>query len=284
MPTNSLTLLGTKGGPSLKKGSPSPSSSLLKMNDQDILIDCGIGAARSLVEAGTPLSDLDAIFITHLHSDHILELGPLIYTAWTSGLVTPLDIYGPIGLAEYWEHFLKSMRFDHSIRTIDDKRQPLDELINIHIIMAETKLELNGIAVSFLRVDHPPVEQCYAMRFVTTDHKITFSADTCYFLPLAEFAKGADILVHEAMLGKGVDALVDRMKGAPGLKAHLLASHTMAEDVGRIAASANITRLVLNHLVPSDDPAFTDDDWKSAVGQNWSGPVIVGHDGLIITF
>ena len=75
--TNAVTLLGTKGGPSLRKGSPSPSSSVLQIDSQTILIDCGIGATRALVEADISLSDLDAIIITHLHSDHLLDLGPL---------------------------------------------------------------------------------------------------------------------------------------------------------------------------------------------------------------
>lgn len=78
---DAIILLGTKG-------SPSPSSSVLQLGGQTILIDCGIGAARALVEADIKLTALDAIFITQLHSDHLLDLGPLIYTAWTTDLLT----------------------------------------------------------------------------------------------------------------------------------------------------------------------------------------------------
>ena len=252
------------------------------MDGQTILIDCGIGATRALVEADIALSDLDAIVITHLHSDHLLDLGPLIYTAWTSGPPRRLALYGPPGLLNYWQYFLKAMSFDHSIRTVDDKRKPLDQLVKVHEYGEGTVASFAGIAVSALRVDHPPVKDCFALRFKTGSKTVVFSADTCYFKPLAEFAKNADLLVHEAMLRKGIDALVSRLPGAPGLRAHLIASHTMAEDVGRIAAAANVRQLVLNHLVPADDPNFTDADWKEAIAAEWDGPVTVGKDGMRI--
>ena len=94
------------------------------------------------------------------------------------------------------------------------------------------------LAVSALRVDHPPVTECYALRFDHDGRSIVFSADTAHFPPLADFARGADILVHEAMLADGIERLVARTGNGARLKEHLLASHTMADDAGRIAAAA----------------------------------------------
>jgi len=277
-----IVLLGTKGGPSIRKGGPSPSSSLLQLGGRSMLVDCGIGVSRALVDADVPLPKIDEIFITHLHSDHLLELGPLIYTAWTSGLITPVTVYGPPGIEDYWRNFLQAMSFDHGIRTVDDKRQSLKTLVKV-VTYQEGDVTKNGErTVTAFRVDHPPVEDCFALRFDSNGMSVVFSADTCFHPPLAEFAKDTDVLVHEAMLGPGIDALVERMKGAPGLRAHLIASHTMVEDVGRIAALANAGRLVLNHLVPADDPNFTDKDWEAALKDTWSGPVTVGKDGLSI--
>ena len=277
-----IVLLGTKGGPSIRKGGPSPTSSLLQLNAKSIVIDCGIGVSRALVNADVPLTQIDNIFITHLHSDHLLELGPLIYTAWTSGVTKPITVYGPPGIEDYWRNFLEAMTFDHGVRTVDDKRQPINELVNLVTYTEGDVIHNDDLSVSAFRVDHPPVEHCYALRFESNGICVVFSADTCFHPPLAEFAKNADVLVHEAMLGSGIDALVERMKGAPGLRAHLLASHTMVEDVGRIATGANAGQLVLNHLVPADDPAFSDKDWKAALKQTWSGPVTVGKDGTSI--
>lgn len=90
-----LVLLGSKGGPALRPGGPWPSSSLLELGGRNIVVDCGLGVTRGLVDAGISLKALDLIFITHLHSDHVLELGPLIHTAWTAGLATPVTVFGP---------------------------------------------------------------------------------------------------------------------------------------------------------------------------------------------
>lgn len=280
--TDSITLLGVKGGPAIRQGGAMPTSTLLELYGQKILIDCGIGAARSLVFGGTSLLDLDAIFITHLHSDHLMELGPLLYTAWTTGLSRPIQVFGPTGTRDYWHHFLQSMTVDHSIRLVDEGRPDINHLVTIIEYDEGSIPGLDGLDIAALRVDHPPVKDCFALSFATTEKRVVFSGDTCHFPPLAEFARGATILVHEAMLTAGVDKLVDRTPGAGRLREHLLASHTPAEDAGRIAAAGMVGKLVLNHLVPADDPAFTEADWLAETSRHWNGPIIVGHDGLVI--
>lgn len=280
--TDEIILLGTKGGPAIRKGGAMPSSSLLRLNGKNILIDCGIGVSRSAVEAGVSLLEIDAIFITHLHSDHIMELGPLIYTAWTTGLNRPLPVYGPEGTGDYWQNFLRAMAFDHAIRLEDEGRPEIADMIRIETITEGFETEFEGITIRALRVDHPPVTECYALRFEHGGASVVFSADTCYFPPLGQFAAGADVLVHEAMLTAGVDKLVARTASAGRLREHLLASHTPASDVGRIASAGMVGQLVLNHLVPADDPDFGEADWRAEVSKNWNGATIVGQDGLRI--
>jgi len=90
------------------------------------------------------------------------------------------------------------------------------------------------------------------------------------------------VLVHEAMYLPAVDRLAARVPNHPGLKQHLLASHTSAEDAGRVAQEAGVKLLVLSHLVPADDPAVTDEMWIAAARVHFSGPVIVGRDLLEI--
>jgi ribonuclease BN (tRNA processing enzyme) len=279
---NRLVLLGTKGGASVRKGSPRPSSSALQIDGKTYVIDCGLGVTRALVDADISLSQMDGVFITHLHCDHLLELGPLIYTAWLSGLNRPLNIFGPTGITEYWNSFLAAMSFDHGVRTQNDKRGSLKDLISITTYGEGSVASLGDLTVSALRVEHPPVDECYALKFETPKLKIVFSADTKYFSPLAQFAYGADILIHEAMLDAGIDALVQRIGANPDLRQHLEARHTMAPDVGKIATAASVKHLVLNHLVPADDPEFTDAHWHKALSQTWDGPLSVGKDGMVI--
>lgn len=247
------------------------------------MVDCGLGVTRSLTEAGLSLKALDLVVVTHLHSDHVLELGPLIHTAWTAGLDSRVTVFGPAGIGDYWQSFIGSLRFDIDIRIVDEGRPDIRDLVEI-VEFTEGAVFSDGVlSMSALRVDHPPVIDCFALRIECGGRNVVFSADTAYFPPLAEFAKGADVLVHEAMLAEGVDRLVARTGNGARLKDHLLASHSMAEDAGRIAEAAGVGHLVLNHLIPADDPEIGAKDWIEATRKTWSGPLTIGHDGLVVT-
>ncbi|CDX60754.1 putative hydrolase [Mesorhizobium plurifarium] len=277
-----LVLLGSKGGPALRPGGPWPSSSLLELGGRNIIVDCGLGVTRGLVDAGISLKALDLIFITHLHSDHVLELGPLIHTAWTAGLATPVIVFGPPGTGRYWQQFCQAMAFDIEIRIVDEGRPDIRDLIKVEEFAEGAVLNERGLTVTTLRVDHPPVTDCFALRFEHGGRSMVFSADTAFFPPLAGFARGADILVHEAMLAEGVERLVARTGNGARLREHLFASHSLAEQAGRIASDAGVRRLVLNHLIPADDPAIGEADWTAAVRKTWAGDLTIARDGLVV--
>jgi len=277
-----LVLLGTKGGPAIRKGGPSPTANLLVIGGYPYVIDCGLGVTRGLVEAGLALPELRCIIITHLHSDHVLELGPLIHTAWTAGLKEKVVVYGPAGTAAVWQGFLASLSYDIAIRIEDEGRPDLARMVEVREYGDGAVFTDERVKVTALRVLHPPVTDCFALRFDHGIGSVVFSADTTYFPPLAEFARGADILVHEAIYEPGVDRLVARVGNGARLKQHLLASHTLAEDVGRIATEAGVGLLVLHHLVPADDPLVTEQHWIDALRSQYQGPLVVGRDGLFL--
>lgn len=278
-----LVILGSKGGPAIRPGGPSPTSSLLDIAGRRCVVDCGLGVTRGLIEAGMVLKELDLIFITHMHSDHVLELGPLIHTAWTTGLATPVKVFGPADLMEYWDGFLASMRYDIDLRIEDEGRPDLRDLVEIRLLQeGDVPLDDDTVSVRALRVDHPPVVDCYALRFEVEGWSVVFSADTAYFPPLGAFSKDCDLLVHEAMLARGVDRIVEITGNGERLREHLLASHTMAPDAAKIAEAAGAKRLVLNHLIPADLPGFEQEEWLEAT-KGFRGETIVSHDGLAIT-
>lgn len=279
-----LVTLGSKGGPAIRPHGPSPTSSLLELGGRTIVVDCGLGVTRGLTDAGITLKTLDLVFITHLHSDHVLELGPLIHTAWTAGLATPVRVFGPAGIGDYWDGFLRSMTFDIDIRIADEGRPDLRGLVEISEFSEGAVLMEGGLRVAALRVDHPPVTDCFALRFEHGGGSIVFSADTAYFPPLADFARGADILVHEAMLEAGVDRLVARTGNGARLREHLLASHSLAQQAGCIATQTGVRRLVLHHLIPADDPGIGEADWVEAVRESWAGALTIARDGLVLEF
>ncbi len=279
---NMLTLLGTKGGPAIRPGGPNPTSMLLTLSGRRIVIDCGLGVSRGLVETGMSLKELDLIFITHLHSDHVLELGPLIHTAWTTGLDHPVRVYGPVGTSAVWTGFLASLAYDIETRITDEGRPDLSSLVTVIEYGPGEIFRQGDLVVEALRVDHPPVTECFALKVSGADKTLVFSADTAPFPPLADFARHADVLVHEAMLPEGLDSIVSRTGNGARLREHLIASHSFAADAGRIASDAGVGLLVLNHLIPADDPAFTEQHWRDAIAPHWTGPLVVGRDGLAI--
>lgn len=278
-----VALLGTKGGPAIRPGSSMPTSNLICLDGRRIVVDCGLGVTKGLVDQDMQLKDLSMIFITHLHSDHYLELGPLIHTAWTAGLTTPVEIWGPEGLDAHWRGFLDSMKVDIDLRIEDEGRPDLRDLVQFHVIDAGHVLLRDGLTVSAIRTEHPPLVDCFALSFKTASTHVVFSGDTAPIAALETFAEGADLLIHEAMLKDALPALMERVgNGSDKLMAHFLRSHTFARDAAGTAARAGAKSLALSHLIPSDDPAFTEAHWREAVDGIFDGSLIIGTDGLRI--
>lgn len=283
MSENYVALLGTKGGPAIRPGSSMPTSALYVLGGQQIVVDCGLGVTKGLVDQGMQLADLSLVFITHLHSDHYLELGPLIHTAWTAGLKTRVEIYGPAGLADYWDGFLTSMAADIDLRIADEGRPDLRALVTIHTINANMFYDRNGLSVTAIRTQHPPLVDCFALSFRTDAVHVVFSGDTAPIPEMVDFARDADLLVHEAMLEPALPALMARVgNGSDKLLQHMLRSHTFAHDAAKIATKAGVKHLALSHLVPADDPDYTVADWRAAVAGHWDGPLTIGPDGVRI--
>lgn len=278
--TASVTLLGVKGGPAIAPGSAMPTSSLVRLGARTVLIDAGLGAAAGVVRAGVSLTEIDAVLITHLHSDHYLELGPLLHTAWTSGLTRPVPIHGPPGLADYWRAFLASMAYDIDTRIADEGRPELAPLFPLHVVEEGATVEIGNLHVTALHNDHPPVTGSFAFRLEADGRAVVFSGDTAPMAEMAGFARGADLLVHEAILPDRIEALVARLgHGDPRLLAHILRSHSAAPEVGRIAEQAGVRALALNHLIPV---TASEADWRAAVSGTFDGTLLIGTDGMRI--
>ena len=272
-------ILGSKGGPRVTTGRSNPANVLL-VDGVPYVVDCGYGVAKRLVQAKVPLPSIRYVFVTHLHSDHVLEFGNMVYSAWSAGLNHEVNAFGPIGLAALAKAYWESNSFDIDIRIPDEgKPDPRKLLIVKEIEASGPVMNTDRVKVSAFQTPHPPIlKKNFAYKFETPDGVIVYACDTEYNPKLAEFAKGADILIHEALYVPGVDALVSRIKNAATLKAHLLAAHTTTEDVGRIAQAAGVKKLVLSHLVPGDDPSITDAMWTEGVRKHYSGNVVVARD------
>ena len=273
-----LVLLGTQGGPFIRSYKQIPSANLIIYKDTPFVIDTGYGTTFKLREADLNMSRLRYIFITHLHSDHYLDLGPLLYNPWISGLAEQIHIYAPKGIKALLNGFWKSNQYDIVTRIKDEGRPDIRKLAITHEIKEGVLIADSEYEISCLKNIHPPIEYSYAFKFKLGRKIIVFSGDTAYCPALAEFAADADYLIHEVMYTSAVDNMAKRRPNATKLVASIKSHHTSAEDVGRIANTARVKNLILNHFVPSDDKSLTDQMWIDAVRTNYSGNIIVGKD------
>jgi ribonuclease BN (tRNA processing enzyme) len=275
-----LILLGTGGGPRPRAAS-SASAQVIVSNGVAYVVDCGDGVARQLAFAGVPLMTLRHIFITHHHSDHNADYGNLMWLAWTAGLSTRVDTWGPPPLERMTRLFFAMNEYDIKTRISNEGRVPLRPLVHVHEIRAGgAVMSDDNVKVTAALVDHPPVVPAFAYRFDAHDRSFVISGDTAPSDNLVTLARGADVLVHSVMYPPAIDRLVARVPNAAALKASILAHQTSAEDAGRLAQTAGVKILVLSHLVPPDDPQVGEQMWLDAARTHFRGKVIVGRDLL----
>jgi ribonuclease BN (tRNA processing enzyme) len=215
-----------------------------------------------------------------MHSDHELEFGNLVYNIWAiNALRRPVDAYGPAGTvamaADYWH----LNRGDVSTRIADEDRVDPATMLKAHDLpfMRGPVASFGGVEVSACPTPHPPLQNL-AYRFDTPYGSVVYSGDTAYSPDLADFARGADVLVHEVLYVPGVDALVKRANGSAAYRNHIIQSHTTAEQVGQIAALAGVKKLLLSHFVPGDMEWITDAMWRDEVAKHFKGEIVVGRN------
>lgn len=269
-----VVLLGTKGGPT-PSAFRAPASVAIVTGGRLYLIDCPNGVAGQLAKAAIRLDQLSHVFVTHNHSDHVVDAGSLLVLAWGSGLKSSVTLHGPPPLRQIVDLSLAASSYDIAVRMREEGRPPLLPLIHVQERTAAGLVHQDGqVRVTSAAVDHYTVKPAFAYRFETPTRSIVISGDTTYSENLVRLARGADLLIHEAMYLPGVDQLAG---DNASLKQHLLRSHSTTEQVGLVAARAGVKKLVLSHLVPAF-PSITDDMWLEGVRKNFSGEAIVGRD------
>jgi ribonuclease BN (tRNA processing enzyme) len=277
-----LILLGTAGGPTPKPNRSGPAQAIV-VNGTTYIVDCGDGVARQMALAKLKFSSMRAVFLTHHHSDHNADYGNLLLLGWSADLASQVNTYGPPPLVEMTRQFLALNDYDIRTRIADEGRPPLGDLIVPHEISGDGAVfQDQNVKVTAALVEHPPVAPAFAYRFDCGDRSIVISGDTRPSDNLIRLAKGADVLVHEVMHLPSLEALIATESNAKTLRAHLLASHTTTQQVGRVATEAGVKTLVLSHFVPGGYPFLSDDVWRDAVRPYFSGELIVGRDLLEI--
>lgn len=268
-----VTLLGT-GCPQCHAKRYGPAS-LVRHGEVSVLVDCGSGVTQRLVAAGCPGGRLDAVLLTHLHSDHLVDLYQLIVSGWHQGRTAPQRVYGPRGTHAFVDGLLALWRDERALRVAHERRPSAAGFTAEVVEYGEGPVvELPGLRVDAVHVDHRPVEEAYGFVFRADDGTMAaFSGDTRFCPPLIAAARGADVLVHECFI-HGLMKPVPGVRSQDGIDA-VASYHTLSSEVGKVAAQAGVKFLMLNHFVPAE---FDRDGLAGEVARDFSGPFAIGED------
>ena len=237
-----VTLLGT--------GTPQPnierfgSATLVKANGHYFLFDSGRGTTIRLKQAGVPLSQINQVFLTHLHSDHVSGLSDLMLTTWIWQRQKPITITGPKGTNSLSYHIEQAYQADIAYRSANTRLDETKATLN-SIEIKEEGIVYNdhGIQITAFLVNHYPVDPAYGYKIESGDQSIVISGDTSYSENLVVNAQGADLIIHE--IADARQALLNRN---PRLK-KVMAYHTTPEQAARVFRQTQPKAAVYNHVL-----------------------------------
>lgn len=239
-----VTLLGT--------GTPQPdisrfgSATLVQAGGLTLLFDAGRGASLRLTQAGIRLGAIDAVFLTHFHSDHTAGLGDVYASGYIPGPFgkrqSALPVYGPPGIHDLTEGLMRAFEGDRRERAIQSI-PPDSTLMVAHQIAEGVVFDQNGVTVRAFGTYHHDFAATYGYRIDHAGHSVVLSGDTAADPRVAHAAQGCDLLVHE------VAAIHESMADNPFFRDVVMKGHTSPEDAARIFAQARPKLAVFTHIV-----------------------------------
>ena len=266
-----VTLLGT-GCPIVDPHRMGPAT-LVEGGGAAWLVDCGSGVSQRLQAHGRSGAALSGLLLTHLHSDHTVDLMQLLISGWHQGRQHPLRVFGPRGTRAFLEAIRAAWEPELRQRQAHEGRQAGGVSLEITEIGPGWEHAEDGLTIRLAEVRHQPVPQAFAFRFDRGGAAAVVSGDTTYSPELIALAQGCGLLVHETFLHG--DFVRQRPHLPPQVVDNLAAYHTRSEDVGRVAAQAGAGHLALTHFVPTvfDRAALLRD-----VRRHYGGGLSIGED------
>ena len=261
------------------------------------VVDSGSGSSRILARARLPQGKVEALLLTHFHSDHIDGIGELMLQRWAGGGNSePLPVYGPPGVEKVVAGFNKAYEHDFGYRIAHHGEDivprsgagarampfplPQDGV-------AKPVLQQGDFKVSVFQVDHAPVEPAVGYRLDYKDRSVVISGDTKKSANLQRFAEDVDLLVHEALSPELVQVIARAAEAAgrnrvQKISQDILDYHTTPIEVAEIARDANVAGVLFYHIVPPLPLAPLKSIFLEGVDDVYDGPVSLGQDGVII--
>jgi ribonuclease Z len=273
-----VTLLGT-GVPTPRPDRFGPST-LVEAGDQTLLVDAGRGAAIRLYQLGVPMGRIDALLLTHYHSDHTSGIPDVWLTGWLGSFYArrtrPFRVIGPRGAHNLMSNLEKAYAADIAIRIADEKLPPEGVAIAVEEFERDGVVyEAGGVRVIAFEVDHGDViKPAYGYRIEYAGRAAVISGDTRYNENVVKYGAGADLLVHEVAAGR------PELMGEDYIQ-RIIAHHTTPREAGQVFARTRPKLAAYTHLVllVSDKvqpPSL--DDLIAETRETYDGPLVVGED------
>ncbi|HYZ66903.1 MAG TPA: ribonuclease Z [Mycobacterium sp.] len=267
-----VTLLGTGSPiPDARRAGP---STLVRAGGQTFLVDCGRGVQQRMTATGTGANVLTALLLTHLHSDHIADLGDVLITRWVTTFdpnPVPLPIIGPPGTADVVDATLEAFGFDIGYRIAhhDDLTSPPP--VEVHEYTDGTVWDRDGATIRVAPTDHRPVAPTIGFRVEHGDASVVLAGDTVPCDTLDALAAGAGGLVHTVIRKDLIEKLpMQRIRD-------ICDYHSSVEQAAATAARAGVGILILTHYVPGIEPG-QEEDWRALAATEFDRQIELGDD------
>jgi ribonuclease Z len=269
-----VTLLGT-GGPVPDANRAGPAT-LIRAGEQTFLVDCGRGVLMRATAAGVAVNALDALLLTHLHSDHIADLGDLLITRWVMTFdpdAAPFPIIGPPGTAEVVDAMLKAFGHDIGYRLAHHPDLTGPPRVEVLEYTEGVVWEEGDVLIRAAPTDHRPVAPTVGFRVEHAGASVVLAGDTVPCRSLDELAAGAGALVH-TVIRKELIALMPAQRIRD-----ICDYHSSVEEAGATATRAGVGILILTHYVPGIAPG-QEEEWRALAATTFSRQIELGDDLL----
>ena len=272
-----VTLLGT--------GSPAPvmrrfgPGVLVQAGGKNLLIDSGRGVTQRLVQAGLRLGQIDALFITHLHSDHVVGIPDLWLTGWLQAAYAqrkgPFEVYGPTGTQALMDGLKQAYGWDIQARIADQNLDPKAIQADVTEFKPGVVYDQGGVKVTAIEVDHGELlKPAFGFRIDYAGRSVTISGDTRFSENLIKQASGTDLLIHQ------VAAVREELMANPVFKV-ILSHHTKPDEAGIVFSRVKPRLAVYYHFVllgAIGVPPVTEKEVFDMTRKTYDGPLVIGED------